>query len=133
MEIDVTAFVETAEPFCFSASVAERGKNAGRQTWDNAVEEASARPLLNTIDQIEAVRRWFGMIGDWDDDECAAWSDDEVNALLIQYISGDLREAPSGDGPGGIDWDEYVRLQEACECSSNLFMGDDNRIYCRLY
>lgn len=136
MEIDVTRFVSEAEPFEFSASIAERGKNVARETWDAAVCEADERPLLSTNDEVETTRDWFGEFGAWDDDDRAAWSPAEVNALLIQYISGDLREAQSlapGDGPGGIDWDDYKKLQQEGTCSGYLGRGGNDRVYFGIY
>lgn len=43
MELDITSFVRDAAPFEFSASQMEMGEDAGRITWRNACEEASAR------------------------------------------------------------------------------------------
>lgn len=134
MEIDVTRFVTEADPYDFSASILERGPNAGRETWNEAKEAAAdIYPLLVTEQELETARDWFGEFGAWEDDEeRAAWSPAEINALLIQFISGDLREAESlanGDGPGGIDWNAYRELQEAGTCSSYLFLADDGRVF----
>ena len=97
MEIDITNFFNNAEPFDFSASVAERGENAGRDTWNNAKREGAASPLLTTPEQLDALRSYVKGFGAWDDDEIAAWDDAECNALFIQLISGDMREIEGQD------------------------------------
>lgn len=131
MEIDITAFVASADPSEFSASRAELGQDAGKITWNNAKAEASLHPLISTDDEIEAFRRWIHDFGAWDDDEVAAWDSDEVNALLIQHISGDLREleglCPSDDGT--IDWDGARELSEQGTIGGRIYPGDDGRIY----
>lgn len=129
MYLDITRFVTEADPSEYSASRAERGANAGTETWQAANEAAKDEPLLTTQEAIETVRDWFGEFGAWDDDERAAWSPAEVNALLIQYISGDMREAPEGDGPGSIDWDAYEAGQADGTYASNLFRTDDGRVF----
>jgi hypothetical protein len=131
MEIDITEFFNSAEPFEFSASMAERGQNAGRETWRNAVAEGTDSPLLTTPEQIEALRQWAKESGGWDAAERAAWSDAECNALFIQLISGDMRELESlcmGDN-GEIDWQEAEKLSHAGTIGGNLYRGDDGKVY----
>lgn len=133
MELDITDFLLEADPFEFSASRAERGINAGPETWANAKREASTSPLVTEPGHLELVRDWFGEFGAWDDGERAAWSADDINALLIQFISGDIREAeslcPSDDGTG-VDWDEYQLLSEQGTVSGRMYKSDsDDRIY----
>lgn len=56
MEIDITDFVKSAEPFHYSASRAEMGANAAGITWANAKGEAASTPLLTTEDQLQALK-----------------------------------------------------------------------------
>lgn len=132
MEIDITAFVANSDPFEFSASRAERGQNAGPETWMNAKSEASVRPLIGQ-DARDAFERWAREFGAWDEGEIAAWSLEECNALLIQFISGDLREleslCPSDDDAFGIDWDDARKLSERGTIGGNIYPGDDGRVY----
>ena len=132
MELDVTRFVETAEPFEFSASRAERGDNAGPETWNNAKAEAAESPLLTDPADLDTFRDYMRGFGAWEKDEIDGWTETECNALLIQLISGDLREAESlcpGDGPGGIDWTEQEKLAQAGTISSRMFLGDGERVF----
>jgi len=131
MEINITRFFKEAEPFEFSASIAERGPNAGPETWANAVREGADAPLLRTRKQIEAGRKFFAEFGAWDDKEVAGWSAAEINALFIQYISGDIRELESLciDDDGEIDWDRYEELSREGSINGNMFKGTDGRIY----
>lgn len=132
MELDITDFFTTAEPFEFSASMAERGANAGPQTWANAKREASERPLLTTESELEAAKDFFAGFGAWDDDELTAMGAEGLNALLIQFISGDIREAESvcpSDDDTGIDWDAYEALSAQGTVSGRMFRSTDGRIY----
>jgi hypothetical protein len=128
MEIDITDFVRNEDPFNFSASRMELGDNAGRITWKNAKRLAADSPLLRTPEDCDAFREWARGFGAWDDKERATWSADDCNALLIQFISGDLRElesrAPSDDNDEGTDWQEAQRLSEAGTINGRIFKGD---------
>jgi hypothetical protein len=127
MEIDITEFFQTAAPRDYSASAAELGQNAGAITWGHAVEDSEDYMLLQTEDQRQAFRDHVSGCGAWDDDEINAWSDIELNALLIQFIAGDIREADlDTENP---NWDEYQKGAEAGQYSGNLFLGIDGRIY----
>lgn len=131
MEIDITTFFRLAEPFDFSASQAERGENAGRDTWNNAIREGANSPLLHSEEQLDALRQWARDTGAWSKDEIAAWTDVECNALFIQIISGDMREMESlcTDDDGEVSWTEYERLSSEGTISGCLYRGDDGRIY----
>jgi hypothetical protein len=132
MEIDITTLATESDPFEFSASIAERGQNAGPETWANAKDEAAERPILSD-DQLPDFRDYMRGFGAWEDEEINAWDATECNALFIQMVAGDLREAESlcpGDGPGGIHWSKYEALAEAGTCSGRIFLSDDRtRVY----
>lgn len=132
MEIDITRFVKTAEPCEFSASAMELGQDAGKITWNNAKREAADSPLL-PVDGLDEFRRWVKEFGAWSNEEIAAWDIGECNALLIQYISGDLRELESlcysDDDEYGIDWEKSEELASEGTISGNIHRGDDSRLY----
>jgi len=122
MEIKVTHLVNEASSMIeYSASVAELGENAGRETWDNAVESAEESPLLTTVDDLQVCKDWLAEFGAWDDDEINAWTPAEVNALLLQFIAGNIREAM----PALVeDYAEYRRMEEAGQISGGLYKCD---------
>src|SRR5947207_5979867 len=95
MEINITSFVQTEDPFDYSASRAECGVNAERDTWNNA--KTKAPMLLDTPEKIEALRDYVKGYGAWNEEEIAAWSAGDCNALFIQLVSGDMREAGMDD------------------------------------
>ena len=129
MEIDITRFFDTATASDFSASRAERGQNAGPETWANAVVRGAADPFLTTPADLDAARDYFRDFGAWDDAERAAWTAEEVNALLIQDIAANIREAGfDGLDASEIDWDAYTAAAEAGQLSGNLFASGD-KIY----
>lgn len=113
MEIDITEFFNSAEPFEFSASVAERGKNAGPEAWANALAEGERAPLLTTPEQLDALRDHMRGYGAWEREEIDAWSPAECNALFIQLISGDMRNAGlEGLRVEDVDLEEYEKFCE---------------------
>lgn len=131
MEIDITDFVRTAETHDLSGSVAELGKDAGKITWNNAVREAATTQLITESGRDE-FESWVRAFGAWDRAEIAAWSLDECNALLIQYISGDLNELESlcysDSDEFGIDWRKAEKLSERGTISGCIFKSAD-RVY----
>lgn len=129
MELDITEFFNNAAPMDYSAGVAEIGQGAGAVTWSAACEDAPDYPLLDTEEKREAAREWAAGFGAWGEEEIAAWSDIELTALLIQYISGDIIEFQV---LAGGDWHAWRDLCEAGTCSGRLFGGDmstDGRVY----
>lgn len=132
MEINVTSFVIDADHCSISASQAELGANAAKVTWGSAQDAASAAAFLNTDDECDKARDWLAEFGAWSGDELCAMSNREVRALIIQFVSGDVREAEKlapGDGPGFIDWAALRVLQEEGAVSSHLFLSDDGLVY----
>ncbi len=99
MDINVSKLInqEFYSPFDFSASVAEIGRDAGKLTWQASLEESDEINLLDTDEKKQAYREHISAYGAWDEDEINAWSDIELNALLIQEISGDIREGALDD------------------------------------
>jgi hypothetical protein len=132
MEIDITDFVhwlDHAGTMQFSGSRIEHGQNAAKITWDNSIEQACETPLLTTLDQIDALRGHAKGFGAWSEDEIANWSHVECNALLIQMICGDLREAGMDDGIDQFDWHSYEEDAQSGILSGRIMRGDDGRIY----
>ena len=130
MEINITAFFRDADHFEYSHSIAEGGPNAAENTWHASLH--SEFTLLNSYDEREEARDWFGTFGAWDDEEQAAWTETELNALLVQWIAGDIREAESlctDEETGEINWEAYEELQHLGTVSANMFKGVDGEIY----
>lgn len=127
MEINITRFVLSECLRDYSASVAELGNGAGADTWRAACDNApDYSDWLDTDDKRESLRDFVRGYGAWSDNEINAWSNDELTALLIQFISGDIRESGLD---AGIDWHEYYEQAEHGTVSGNLFRADDGQIY----
>lgn len=130
MDVDITRLVDDVDPAELSASIAERGANAGPETWANA-RQAAVVPL--DIANHDEVRAWLAGFGAWDRDEIAGWSVQELDALVLQSAAGDLREAQAlcpGDGLAGVDWDAAEQLaHEGTICGSLYANGDRLWIY----
>lgn len=127
MELNITEFFNHARPAYYSASAAELGDDAGRITWANAIGAASQWPdWLNTEDAREEFRVYMRGFGAWDEAEIAPWTDEELTALLIQMISGDIRESGLQDGK---TWPECLSDAEAGRVSGNLYRGDTGGIF----
>lgn len=133
MEINITKYFDNEEHCLVSGSRAELGDNAGAITWQNALESAQSDLLPQfTPEEIEEIRDYFGTFGAWDDEERAAWSIQEIRALVSQLISGDIREIENvcSDEDGEIDWEEYQKESEAGRVSGRIFgAADDEKFY----
>jgi hypothetical protein len=132
MEIIITRFFNEAETFEFSASRAERGENAGPETWRNAMTEAASKPLLVTEEELQALRDHVQGMGFGH--EVQTYDAVQCNALFIQLISGDMREVEglATDDSGDIDWTAYEALSQEGTISGLMFKGTDGEIYYQL-
>lgn len=132
-EVDVTEFFQ-GETWGFSGSVVTHGLNAAKQTWANAMTQGLKEPLLKTEDELDAMRHWAKDTGAWERAEIAAWTDQELNALFIQLVAGDMRAG----GLDGIEledaegWTLYERGAESGRYSGSIYKGDDGRVYYQL-
>ena len=127
MELNVTHFFETAAPMDYSASVAEIGQDAARSTWQAACDDSGDYPMLDSEEKREEFRRYVKGFGAWSEDEIRAWSDSELNALLVQMIAGDLREGSLDcEDP---DWEQYRKDSESGRISGRLLKGTDGQVY----
>jgi hypothetical protein len=133
VEIDITDFFKNAETWNLSGSIATHGPNAARDTWNNAKQEASESPLLKTKAELDAMRKWAKETGAWSREEIAAWSSGEVNALFIQLVTGDMREAGFEDDYfEDIDWETHEEESRETGAGSAIFKGTDDRVYYQL-
>lgn len=94
MEINITSLLDLPA-FNLSHSRAEGGENAGRNSWQAAMDQAEETALLDTPEKLEAFRDWVADTGAWDEDERNAWTPQECNALFLQWIAGDVRQCPA--------------------------------------
>jgi hypothetical protein len=131
MELDISCLVIFGEFAELSGSIAELGPDAGKITWANSMTEADRTPLLRTEAELDAAREWAGEFGAWEDAEIAAWSAQEINAFVIQYIAGNLREieALCSDKRGEIDWKVVERMEQEGRISGNIYRADNGRYY----
>ena len=131
MEIDITDFARKAELCELSASAAELGRNACQITWNNAKREAQSIQFIDA-DSRDEFEAWIYEFGAWDRDEITAWSLEECNAILIQFIAGDLRElealCPSDIDEFSINWRKAEKLAERGTVGGRL-ARDNTRLY----
>ena len=133
MNIDITSLLGL-DCFPLSHSSAEGGQDAGRDTWNASKEQAKETPLLDTDEKLQAMRDFAESSGGWTTEEIAAWSAEEINALFLQWIAGDVRQCPAIEGGRAdsleeIDWQEYEAQASAGQIPSNLSKGGDGEIY----
>lgn len=116
----------------YFASVAEIGRDAGPSTWRAACDDAPDYPLLDTEEKRDAFRRFVRDSGGWTDEEILVWSNDDLTALLIQWVSGDMREPVGFElGPDTTpeQWADYREQSESGHCSGRIWRNDDGRVY----
>lgn len=141
MEINITSLLNE-DLFQFSHSAHEGGQDAGRNTWNAAKDEAATVPLLQTPEQLQALRDYVRGFGAWDKEEIDGWDEVECNALFLQFVSGDVRSA-GWDSLDEAQWTEdgeligrFLDVPEEewgpAECS-NIFRGADGSVYFSLY
>jgi len=126
MDIDITRFVLDLDPYEFSASFAEIGPNAARITWGNAKEQAKDSPLLESEEELQALRDHVQGMGFGE--EVQQYGAEECNALFIQLISGDMRESGMDGDMESFDWEEYHEQCEAGQLAGRIGQWDDGRI-----
>ncbi len=129
MELNITRFFNEAYPADYSASVAEIGTEAGRYTWLAACQDSKHYMMLNSNDKRQAFRDYVKGFGAWDDEEIASWSNIELNALLLQMISGEIREFRE---LADSDWQQWQELAECGQVTGNLYSGSlstDGKVY----
>lgn len=136
MEIDITSlFNALAETnlMLFSASAAEMGEDVGSHTWANCMDRADPEEggyiaLLDDEDKVQALRDHCRGFGAWDKEDIDAWTKQEYEAIFIQLIVGDMREADLD--PEDPDWEAYAAFCE--NQGGRLFggpMSTDGRVY----
>lgn len=125
MELDVTHMVTDADSMIeLSGSRAEHGQDAGSITWNNATNYGWEHPLLTNVAMLDAARTYFKGFGAWSEEEIAAWSDAELQALACQDVANAIREMEVAE-----DYEDYLRLCEQGTCSGSLYKGDNGRWY----
>lgn len=133
MEINITSFFSTLAPRDYSASAAELGPDAGAITWRHACEDSPESMLLDSEEKREAFRGFVKSSGGWTAEEIREWPDVELNALFIQWISGDTRQMfPDLRDLAELTpehWTEAEALQEQGQAPSNICRGDSGDVY----
>lgn len=129
MELNISSFFATVTPRELSSSVAESGPCAGAHSWSASCKASMHHPLLDDDEKRDAFRAWVESSGGWTTEEIASWSDLDLNALLLQWIAGDLREMGIDEDTSGIDWADVEQGQSAGQYPSNILRGDDGKVY----
>lgn len=95
LEICLKSIQDLIEQDCYSlsGSVAELGSNAAQFTWNNALEYSKKYPLLKNTSEVLEAKAYFRSFGAWSDEEVSRWGYQDVNALLVQEVASDVKEA----------------------------------------
>lgn len=92
LEFDVTPlFANKLDAYMLSNSVANLGDNAGRITWDNALEAATEYPLVTDENRDEVIG-WLKGWGAWEEGHLMQWNNQSLSALVWQFAAADYRE-----------------------------------------
>lgn len=129
MHINITALFYSIAPMDYSASRAEIGQSAAVDTWRAACDDAADNIILDTEEKRDAFRAFVQSSGGWDETEIAAWSDNELSALFLQWVSGDMREMGIDRPDDTIDWADVEKRQSEGQISSNICRGGDGQVY----
>ena len=127
MELNITKLVQETTAKDYSASIAELGNDAGPITWNAAVNDAS--DYFNMTDEeLEKLREYFTGFGGWANEEIKAWDTGQLYALLLQFISGDIREF-SDEPMDTWNWSDYEREARRGTNSGRLFKSENEYFY----
>jgi len=125
MELDITVMLDE-NLMNYSASAAELGYFSSGEcwkiTWNNALNTDVT--LVSTASEIQECKDYFKCFGAWDNEKIAAWSDNEVNALVIQLVSGDLREYLDAKEEGGESFQDYEE-----RAGGRIYEGFNGKLY----
>lgn len=123
MDINITRFFNEAAPNDYQKSIAEAGPTAGPDSWNASLGDVAefGGPMLSTPEQLQAMRDHVRGFGAWDDEDLAAWGCDELNALFIQIVAGDMKDYCTD--VSAWDWDEYESGCEAGIYSGRIGRG----------
>ena len=127
MELDITCMLDERLKD-YSDSIANSGlRNIAKVTWNNALKSDIS---FVTNESIKEVREYLSTFGAWSLQELNEFTLNEVNALVIQLVSGDLQEyleAKQGSKQEFEEWEErfggrvYECDVEDYELYGNLF------------
>lgn len=130
MELNITKLCSPETPFRdYSSSVARMGADAGKLTWSYAMEDAPDYTLIPES-ECDTVRDYFRTFGAWSADELARMGYAELQALLLQYISGSVQDVPSDAEPFTEQW--WEDYEQACEngtACGEFCCNDDGQVY----
>lgn len=132
MDIEITSLFRPDSnfvPFDLSNNRATLGDDAARLTWNASKECAAEITLLDSDEKREAFRDFVRDSGGWTREEIAAWSDTELNALFLQWVAGDVREAFHDAEFSKWDWADYQERAERGSIVGRIWKGDDGRVF----
>jgi hypothetical protein len=133
MEIDITDLLanHAKDRICYASSIAEYGScSVAKETFNNSCELAREEPPLRTVAELEALIDHLTRAGFSESPELRDRPLYELNALFIQLVMGDMREMGDPDPtPEGLSDPDLLEAQMEGRCPSNIYAGDDGRIY----
>jgi sulfatase maturation enzyme AslB (radical SAM superfamily) len=121
MEIDITCLAEHRLEN-YSDSIANSGlQNIGQITWNNALD---CKESFVTKDNREEFEDYIKEFGAWDIEEIKAWSDNELNALCVQFFASALKDYLEAKDSGE---EEFQKWQE--NFGGSVYESKDNKFY----
>jgi hypothetical protein len=110
MDFNITSLAaEKLVPITYSP------KNRGSE-WKRAKRKATQFKFIDSVDKIGAMLEYMKDSGGWDAEERRAMSLHDFNALFLQMVASELRDA-NAETLDSIDWGAY----EANDNRGNLF------------
>lgn len=146
-ELNVTVYFQDNDPYYLSNSVFNLGNNAGRITWNNALN-ATDNNLLNTPKLVEKAIKHFLEYGAWDRQELEELGQTGLEAMILQECASDLNnldneidDRNSDLEAGDLLWerkdvfseDYYDQWEEWLDNhSGRTYLDDDGQIWYHL-
>lgn len=132
MYLNITRFFNEAGMIDYSASAAEIGQDVGKVTWQAALDDTAEWNLLTNAAELEAFADYAENTGGWTGEEIDRMSNQELQALCIQFVAGWIREAfPDGtEALSNTDWWHYKERLQQGECSGMLSRDSEGNVFC---
>jgi len=135
-EINITSlFVKGSKfvPFDLSNSVAVLGPGAGETTYKNCLRLAASVRILNTKELEKDFIEFLLEFGAWEREDLIEDTEKEtsrqLNALFLQFVAGDIRDAFGDTCFAEWDWNQYEIDEAKGTVSGRIYKGDDGEIY----
>lgn len=127
MELDITSLLDL-DAWELSHSAAEGGLTSKKDCWIASLAAAKEHCLLDTEEKLQAMRDFARSSFGCTREEIEGFMPKHLNALFLQSIASYTREL-GANSIVEIDWAKAEKMKREGQAPSNLYKGDNGRVY----